>query len=368
MRRSAVRFRSPAPVLHPGTARVPTPAVRRERAAVSHGWTSPAHGQRLRRPRRGRRSLTARCSSTTRRPSAASSARARSSSGAIRAPAAPWVFARRRLGALRGVGRDVVDVGIVPTPTVQIAVARARRGRRHRPHRQPQSRRRGTRSSSRCRAASSSIAEASRAIARASARTGPSRSRTTALGRLSVGAGAIDAQVARALAHPGARRRAWPRAPIVVRRRLPSSGRGPSRRRRCCERSGATVTELDCEPDGRFPAARAAAREPRALSARSCASRAPTRLRPRSRRRPARARRRRRRAARRGVHARARPSRVVPRRGTGPGGDEPLDLAPGRAVAARRRAAVTARRWARRTSSPGCARAARVIGGEGTAA
>jgi phosphomannomutase len=162
-------------------------------------------------------------------------------------PSGAWVF-EVVAGALAGVGCDVLDVGLVPTPAVQVAVLELG-------------------------AAGGIVISASHnpapwnalklldgrgefldgeTSARYRAGVGAAGPWATheALGRIERVAGAVDWQVRRALAHPAIERAGWPRAPRIVVDGCRSVGGLATPR--ALAALGATVFELDCEPDGAF--------------------------------------------------------------------------------------------------------------------
>lgn len=159
----------------------------------------------------------------------------------------PWVCAVVS-AALAGVGRDVIDVGAVPTPAVQVAVLdHGGAGgivvsASHNP---------APWNALKLLDARGEFLDAD-ASARYRARVGESGPWVghAALGRVRTAAGAVDAQVARALAHPALERSAWPRAPRVVVDGCRSVGGLATPQ--ALRALGATVIELDCVPDGRF--------------------------------------------------------------------------------------------------------------------
>jgi len=162
-------------------------------------------------------------------------------------PSGEWVLAVVA-SALRAVGVDVVDVGLVPTPAVQVAVLDHHAvggivlSASHNP------------------AAWNALklldargefldAEASARFHAGVGHGGPWVGHER-LGGLVAAGGAVDAQVARALAHPALERAAWPRAPIVVVDGCRSVGGLATPQ--ALRALGAMVIELDCAPDGCF--------------------------------------------------------------------------------------------------------------------
>ncbi len=162
-------------------------------------------------------------------------------------PSGTWVFAVVS-SALRGVGVDVIDVGLVPTPAVQVAVLDHRAvggiilSASHNP---------APWNALKLLDARGEFldAEASLRYREGVGATGPWVGHDR-LGSLRAADGAVDAQVARALAHPALERAAWPRAPIVVVDGCRSVGGLATPQ--ALRALGATVIELDCTPDGNF--------------------------------------------------------------------------------------------------------------------
>ncbi|MEO6463083.1 MAG: phosphoglucosamine mutase, partial [Candidatus Eisenbacteria bacterium] len=162
-------------------------------------------------------------------------------------PSGPWVFDVVQ-GALRGVGRDVIDVGAVPTPAVQVAVLEhgAAGGivvsASHNPV--PWNALKLLDANGEFLGAESSLRY------RALVGTAGAWATHEELGTLTRAAGAVEAQVRRALAHPALEPGGWPRAPRIVVDGCRSVGglATPAALRAL----GATVVELDCEPDGQF--------------------------------------------------------------------------------------------------------------------
>jgi phosphomannomutase len=162
-------------------------------------------------------------------------------------PSGPWVL-DVVASALRGVGADVVDVGAVPTPAVQVAVLEHRAAggivisASHNP--------------APWNALKLLDARGEFLDAEASARyragvgsTGPWVGHDK-LGTRREAPGAVEAQVKRALAHPALEPAGWPRPPRIVVDGCRSVG-GLSTPL-ALARIGAEVIELDCVPDGRF--------------------------------------------------------------------------------------------------------------------
>ena len=162
-------------------------------------------------------------------------------------PSGPWVF-DAVAAALCGVGRDVLDVGPVPTPAVQVAVEQHR-------------------------AAGGIVISASHnptpwnalkllgptgefldaeASARYLATVGQAGAWATyeRLGAARPVPGAIDRQVELALAHPALERARWPRPPIVAVDGCRSVGGLATPR--ALRELGCRVIEVDCEADGAF--------------------------------------------------------------------------------------------------------------------
>ncbi len=162
-------------------------------------------------------------------------------------PSGEWVFSVVA-SALRAVGVDVVDVGLVPTPAVQVAVLDHGAvggivlSASHNP---------APWNALKLLDARGEFldAEASLRYRAGVGADGPWVGHDR-LGGLSLGVGAVDAQVARALAHPALERAGWPRAPIVVVDGCRSVGGLATPQ--ALRALGATVIELDCTPDGRF--------------------------------------------------------------------------------------------------------------------
>ncbi len=163
-------------------------------------------------------------------------------------PSGPWVFDVVQ-GALRGVGRDVIDVGAVPTPAVQVAVLDhgAAGGIVVSASHNPVS----------WNALKLLDARGEFLDADAAARylalvgeDGGAWAPHDGLGTLTLASGAVEAQVRRALAHPALEAGRWPRAPVIVVDGCRSVGglSTPAALRAL----GATVVELDCVPDGQF--------------------------------------------------------------------------------------------------------------------
>ena len=151
-------------------------------------------------------------------------------------------------GALRGVGRDVIDVGAVPTPAVQVAVLdhRAAGGivisASHNPEPWNALKLLDARGEF-------LDAEASKRFREGVGAPGP-WALHDGLGTVRQAPGAVDAQVRRALAHPALDSGRWPRAPRVVVDGCRSVG-GLSTPK-ALRALGIEVVELDCVPDGRF--------------------------------------------------------------------------------------------------------------------
>ncbi len=162
-------------------------------------------------------------------------------------PSGAWVF-HAVAAALAGVGRDVLDVGLVPTPAVQVAVLELR-------------------------AAGGIVISASHnpapwnalklldgrgefltsdASARYLAGVGAAGpwAEASALGKVEPREGAVDWQVARAVSLPVLEPAGWPRAPRVVVDGCRSVGGLATPR--ALRALGAEVVELDCVPDGNF--------------------------------------------------------------------------------------------------------------------
>jgi phosphomannomutase len=162
-------------------------------------------------------------------------------------PSGPWVFDVVQ-AALRGVGRDVIDVGAVPTPAVQVAVLEhgAAGGivvsASHNPP---------PWNALKLLDARGEFLDAD-ASARYRARVGKDGAWATSaeLGALTRSEGAVEAQVRRALAHPALAARDWPRPPVVVVDGCRSVGGLATPR--ALRALGARVVELDCTPDGQF--------------------------------------------------------------------------------------------------------------------
>lgn len=162
-------------------------------------------------------------------------------------PSGPWVFDVVQ-GALRGVGRDVIDVGAVPTPAVQVAVLDhgAAGGIVVSASHNPVSW-----NALKLLDARGEFLDAD-AAARYLALVGGDGAWAShdGLGTLTLASGAVEAQVRRALAHPALEAGRWPRAPVIVVDGCRSVGglSTPAALRAL----GATVVELDCVPDGQF--------------------------------------------------------------------------------------------------------------------
>lgn len=162
-------------------------------------------------------------------------------------PSGEWVFAVV-CSALRAVGVDVIDVGLVPTPAVQVAVLDHGAvggivlSASHNP---------ASWNALKLLDARGEFldAEASLRYRESVGAAGPWVGHER-LGTLRAADGAVAAQVARALAHPALERAGWPRAPIVVVDGCRSVGGLATPQ--ALRALGATVIELDCTPDGCF--------------------------------------------------------------------------------------------------------------------
>jgi len=162
-------------------------------------------------------------------------------------PSGPWVC-DVVTAALRGVGCDVIDVGPVPTPAVQVAVLEHQAAggivvsASHNP---------GPWNALKLLDARGEFLDAD-ASARYRATVGREGAWATheGLGTRREAAGAVADQVRRALAHPDLAPRAWPRRPRIVVDGCRSVG-GLSTPLALRE-IGAEVVELDCVPDGLF--------------------------------------------------------------------------------------------------------------------
>jgi len=160
----------------------------------------------------------------------------------------PWVF-EAVAAALCGVGCDVLDVGAVPTPAVQVAVLDHRAvggiviSASHNP------------------AAWNALkllgplgefldADASQRYLAGVGAANALWVTHEALGAVRVTPGAVESQVRRALAHPALERATWPRAPRVVVDGCRSVGglSTPAALREL----GCEVIELDCQVDGQW--------------------------------------------------------------------------------------------------------------------
>ncbi len=162
-------------------------------------------------------------------------------------PSGPWVF-QSVAAALAGTGCDVLDVGAVPTPAVQVAVIEHGAvggiviSASHNPA--PWNALKLLDSNGEFLSA-----EASRRYREGVGASGPWVAYDK-LGAVTATAGAIEAQVRRALALPEVERKSWPRAPKVVVDGCRSVGglaTPPALRELGCE-----VFELDCVADGAF--------------------------------------------------------------------------------------------------------------------
>ena len=171
-------------------------------------------------------------------------------------PSGPWVFDVVQ-AALRGVGRDVVDVGAVPTPAVQVAVLEhgAAGGIVVSASHNPVPWNALKLLDARGEFLDAEASARYRALVGAGGAGGAERADGfwadhAGLGTLRRADGAIEAQIRRALAHPALEPKGWPRAPVIVVDGCRSVGglATPAALRAL----GATVIELDCTPDGRF--------------------------------------------------------------------------------------------------------------------
>ncbi len=168
-------------------------------------------------------------------------------------PSGAWVFHAVASG-LAGVGRAVLDVGLVPTPAVQVAVLELKAAggivisASHNPP--PWNALKLLDARGEFLDADASRRYLAGVGASGAAGVSGAWADHEALGRIEVRDGAVDWQVARALALPALDRMRWPRAPRVVVDGCRSVG-GLSTPRALRE-LGAEVVELDCTPDGRF--------------------------------------------------------------------------------------------------------------------
>jgi phosphomannomutase len=159
----------------------------------------------------------------------------------------PWVLSAVT-AALTGVGVDVLDVGAVPTPAVQVAVLEhgAAGGivisASHNP---------GPWNALKLLGPTGEFLDAD-ASARflAGVKDGGTWAEADELGEVRATPGAVDAQLKRALAHPALERASWPRPPRVVVDGCRSVG-GIATPRALVE-LGCVVVELDCKPDGQW--------------------------------------------------------------------------------------------------------------------
>jgi phosphomannomutase len=163
----------------------------------------------------------------------------------------PWVF-EAVAAALCGTGCDVLDVGAVPTPAVQVAVLDQKAvggiviSASHNP---------APWNALKLLGPSGEFLDAE-ASKRFLAGVGQGNEKSgawvthEALGQVRRAPGAIESQVRRALAHPALERNRWPSAPKVVVDGCSSVG-GLSTPRALRE-LGCDVIELDCTPDGQW--------------------------------------------------------------------------------------------------------------------
>lgn len=162
-------------------------------------------------------------------------------------PSGPWVC-DVVTAALRGVGCDVIDVGAVPTPAVQVAVLEhgAAGGivvsASHNPA--------PWNALKLLDARGEFLAADASARYRATVGRDVTWATHEGLGTRREAAGAVAAQVRRALAHPDLEPSGWPGRPRIVVDGCRSVGglSTPGALREL----GADVVELDCVPDGRF--------------------------------------------------------------------------------------------------------------------
>ncbi|MEP7028323.1 MAG: phosphoglucosamine mutase [Candidatus Eisenbacteria bacterium] len=160
----------------------------------------------------------------------------------------PWVL-EAVAAALCGVGCDVLDVGPVPTPAVQVAVLDHGAvggiviSASHNPAPWNALKLLGPTGEFLDAAASARYLESVGA-------PGAAWATHEALGSVRPVPGAIDSQVRRALAHPDLARAAWPRAPRVAVDGCRSVGGLATPR--ALRELGCEVLEVDCEADGAF--------------------------------------------------------------------------------------------------------------------
>lgn len=159
----------------------------------------------------------------------------------------PWVLSTVVAG-LAGVGVDVLDVGAVPTPAVQVAVIEHKAtggiivSASHNP---------APWNALKLLDQNGEFLDAeSSARFLAGVQAGGPWATADELGEVRATPGAVDAQVRRALALPDLERAGWPRAPRVVVDGCRSVGGLATPK--ALALLGATVFELDCVPDGRF--------------------------------------------------------------------------------------------------------------------
>jgi phosphomannomutase len=161
------------------------------------------------------------------------------------------MLARAVIAGLESVGVDVIDLGVVPTPTLLMAVRDRRRGRRHRGDGEPQP------------AEWNALklvteegifldAERSAAFRKYLAEEDPPRARWDALGTLGHDDGACGAAPRADPRSPARGRRCHPRARLEGGRRL-RARRGRAGRGSCSPGSAARSSGIGMEPDGLFP-------------------------------------------------------------------------------------------------------------------